>query len=65
MAALCQAVETKDLHTRGHSERVSRGAVMIGREIGFLDEALAGIMHGTRPRLPDNCAGVFQLPSRG
>jgi hypothetical protein len=52
MAALCQAVETKDLHTRGHSERVSRGAVMIGREIGFLDEALAAIMHGTRPRLP-------------
>jgi len=65
MAALCPAVETKDLHTRGHSERVSRGAVMIGREIGFLDEALAAIMHGTRPDFPDNCSGVFQLPSRG
>jgi HD-GYP domain-containing protein (c-di-GMP phosphodiesterase class II) len=110
MAALCQAVETNDLYTRGHSERVSRGAVMIGREIGmrashmeailhtrdaarcrqardahhragkcapltgekfaaiqlhrmrglhivqeigFLDQALAGIMHRTRPRLPE------------
>ena len=100
MAALCQAVETKDLYTRGHRERVSRGAVMIGREIGmrasgwrlgklgvpttvlrkdgplteeefaaiqlhpmrgleivqeigFLGEALAGIMHGTRPGLPE------------
>jgi HD-GYP domain-containing protein (c-di-GMP phosphodiesterase class II) len=34
MAALCQAAEAKDLYTRGHRERVSRGAVMIGREIG-------------------------------
>jgi hypothetical protein len=31
-----------DLYTHGHSERVSRGAVMIGQEIRFLDEALAG-----------------------
>lgn len=102
IAALCQAVETKDFYTRGHSERVSRASVMIAthrgmrghrleamrfagmlhdvgklgvpttvlqksgplteeefaaiqlhpmrgleivREIGFLDEALAGIMH--------------------
>jgi HD-GYP domain-containing protein (c-di-GMP phosphodiesterase class II) len=35
MAALCQAVETNDLYTSGHSERVSRVAVMIGREIGL------------------------------
>jgi len=33
MEALCQAVETKDFYTRGHSERVSRGAGMIAREI--------------------------------
>jgi hypothetical protein len=65
MAALCQAVQTKDLGTRGHSERVLRGAVMTGREVGFLDEAPAAIMHGTAPGFPDNCSGVFQLPSRG
>jgi hypothetical protein len=35
MAALCQAVETKDLYTRGHSERVSRGSAMIAREVGM------------------------------
>jgi HD domain len=33
LAALCQAVETKDFYTRGHSDRVSRGAGMIGRQI--------------------------------
>ena len=35
MAALCQAMETKDLYTRGHNEWVSRGVVMTGREIGM------------------------------
>jgi hypothetical protein len=35
MSALCRAVETKDVYTRGHSERVSRGAVMIAREVGM------------------------------
>ena len=35
MAALCQAVETKDFYTRGHSERVSRGSAMIARQIGM------------------------------
>ncbi|MFB4315555.1 HD-GYP domain-containing protein [Actinomadura sp. 21ATH] len=35
LAALCQAVETKDYYTRGHSERVSRGSVMIAKEIGM------------------------------
>jgi HD domain len=35
MAALCQAVETKDVYTRGHSERVSRGSAMIAREVGM------------------------------
>ena len=38
VSALCQAVETKDFYTRGHSERVSRGSVMIAREIGMRTE---------------------------
>jgi HD superfamily phosphohydrolase YqeK len=50
VSALCQAVETKDFYTRGHSDRVSRGSVMIAREIGMHGdrvEALryAGMLH--------------------
>jgi len=50
VGALCQAVETKDFYTRGHSDRVSRGSVMIAREIGMRGdrvEALryAGMLH--------------------
>jgi hypothetical protein len=50
LAALCQAVETKDHYTRGHSERVSRGSVMIAQEIGMRPgrvEAIryAGMLH--------------------
>lgn len=50
MAALCQAVETKDFYTRGHSERVSRGSAMIAREVGMRAsrvEAIryAGMLH--------------------
>jgi hypothetical protein len=50
LAALCQAVETKDFYTRGHSERVSRGAGMIARQIGMrADRAeavrFAGMLH--------------------
>jgi len=50
MAALCQAVETKDCYTRGHSERVSRGSAMIAREVGMRGrrvEAIryAGMLH--------------------
>jgi HD domain len=48
--ALCQAVETKDFYTRGHSERVSRGAGMIAREIGMRTDRteavrFAGMLH--------------------
>lgn len=48
--ALVQAVETKDYYTRGHSERVSRAAVMIAKEIGMNDERteslrLTGMLH--------------------
>ncbi|MFC5754874.1 HD-GYP domain-containing protein, partial [Actinomadura rugatobispora] len=50
LAALCQAVETKDYYTRGHSERVSRGSVMIAREIGMRPDRVeairyAGMLH--------------------
>ncbi len=50
MAALCQAVETKDFYTRGHSERVSRGAAMLARQIGMGAERVeairyAGMLH--------------------
>ncbi len=50
MAALCQAVETKDFYTRGHSERVSRGAAMLAGEVGMRPrrvEAIrfAGMLH--------------------
>jgi len=50
MAALCQAVETKDFYTRGHSERVSHGAGMIAREIGMRPDraeavTIAGMLH--------------------
>ncbi|MQY03409.1 HD-GYP domain-containing protein [Actinomadura macrotermitis] len=50
LAALCQAVETKDYYTRGHSERVSRGSVMIAQEIGMRADRveairMAGMLH--------------------
>jgi hypothetical protein len=45
VSALCQAVETKDFYTRGHSERVSRGAVMIATEIGMRSERVGAICY--------------------
>jgi putative nucleotidyltransferase with HDIG domain len=50
MAALCQAVETKDFYTRGHSERVSKGAAMLARQVGMRSERVeairyAGMLH--------------------
>jgi len=50
MAALCQAVETKDFYTRGHSDRVSRGSGMIARQIGMRTDraeavTYAGMLH--------------------
>ena len=50
VSALCQAVETKDFYTRGHSERVSRGSVMIAGEIGMRADRVeairfAGMLH--------------------
>ncbi len=50
LRALCQAVETKDFYTRGHSERVSRGSGMIARQIGMRSDRteavrFAGMLH--------------------
>jgi hypothetical protein len=45
VSALCQAVETKDFYTRGHSERVSRGSVMIATEIGMRAARVAAIRY--------------------
>jgi hypothetical protein len=50
MNALSQAVETKDYYTRGHGDRVSRGAVMIARQIGMSSDRteaieFAGMLH--------------------
>jgi len=50
MNALCQAVETKDYYTRGHGDRVSRGSVMIAREVGMSSDRteairFAGMLH--------------------
>jgi len=50
VGALCQAVETKDFYTRGHSDRVSRGSVMIAHEIGMRGDRVeairyAGMLH--------------------
>ncbi|WP_345441467.1 HD-GYP domain-containing protein [Actinoallomurus vinaceus] len=50
VAALCQAVETKDYYTRGHSERVAYGSVMIARQIGMRTDRIdriryAGMLH--------------------
>jgi hypothetical protein len=50
IAALVQAVETKDRYTRGHSERVAHAGVMIARVIGMREDRInalryAGILH--------------------
>jgi hypothetical protein len=45
IAALCQAVETKDYYTRGHSERVSRGSALIAEAIGMRPERVGAIRY--------------------
>jgi hypothetical protein len=48
--SLIQAVETKDSYTRGHSERVSRASVLVGRTSGMREDRVeslryAGMLH--------------------
>ncbi len=50
MRSLIKSVETKDLYTRGHSERVSRASVLIGRRAGLREDRVvtlryAGMLH--------------------
>jgi hypothetical protein len=50
MRSLIKSVETKDLYTRGHSERVSRASVLIGRRSGMREDRIsslryAGMLH--------------------
>jgi HD-GYP domain-containing protein (c-di-GMP phosphodiesterase class II) len=50
MRSLIKSVETKDLYTRGHSERVSRASVLIGRSAGMREDRVsslryAGMLH--------------------
>ncbi|MBO3746478.1 HD-GYP domain-containing protein [Streptosporangiaceae bacterium NEAU-GS5] len=45
IAALCQAVETKDYYTRGHCTRVSDASSRIAEEIGMGTERLSAIRY--------------------
>jgi hypothetical protein len=45
MRALIQAVETKDVYTRGHSERVAAGATLIGRRLALSQDRLAALYY--------------------
>lgn len=50
VAALVQAVEAKDHYTRGHSERVAKASVLIGRTVGLSSQrtdtlSFAGMLH--------------------
>ncbi|MBW8807111.1 MAG: HD domain-containing protein, partial [Catenulisporales bacterium] len=75
IAALVQAVEIKDSYTRGHSERVARGAEMLARQLKMPAERVAmlrfaGLLHdigklGVPTRLLTSTGGLteeeFQL----
>jgi hypothetical protein len=43
--SLIQAVETKDAYTRGHSVRVSRASVLIGRRSGMREDRVASLRY--------------------
>ena len=45
MRSLIKSVETKDLYTRGHSERVSRVSVLIGRRAGMREDRVASLRY--------------------
>lgn len=61
--SLAEAIDAKDPSTRGHSDRVSKYAVMLGRQLGFGDRALeqlkyAGYLHDVgKIGIPDRLLG--------
>jgi hypothetical protein len=67
IAALCSAVEAKDVYTRGHSTRVATLAALIGQELGLPPERLrilyqAGMLHDIgKIGIPD---AVLHKPAR-
>ena len=70
IAALVQAVEIKDSYTRGHSERVARGAEMLARQLRMPHERVqmlrfAGLLHdigklGVPTRLLTSTGGLTE-----
>ena len=70
IAALVQAVEIKDSYTRGHSERVARGAEMLAEQLKMPQDRLAmlrfaGLLHdigklGVPTRLLTSTAGLTE-----
>jgi hypothetical protein len=45
MRAFIQVIEAKDLYTRGHSERVSEGVGMLGRQLRLSDDRQQALEH--------------------
>jgi len=45
VSTLMAAVETKDLYTRGHSERVSAASVLVARAIGMREDRVASLRY--------------------
>ncbi|MEU4604564.1 HD-GYP domain-containing protein [Kribbella sp. NPDC023972] len=45
MRAFIQVIETKDLYTRGHSERVSEGVGLLGRYLGLNQDRQSALEH--------------------
>ncbi|MGW1341162.1 HD-GYP domain-containing protein [Kribbella sp. NPDC002412] len=45
MRAFIQVIEAKDLYTRGHSERVSEGVGMLGRQLGLSSDRQSALEH--------------------
>jgi len=45
MRAFIQVIETKDMYTRGHSERVSEGVGMLGRQLGLTVDRQSALEH--------------------